>query len=190
VATNASPTVSLTSPASGAEYIAPASIALTATASDPDGSVTQVEFYQGSTLIGSDATSPYSVTWNNVPTGTYSLTAVARDNQGAMTVSAGRDIAVVVEHVSPVVGTVVFAPSDDDTEVDSYVLEIFSASTGLGVPPIVAQDLGRPTMVLGEYHADIAATIASLPPGAYVATISAVNQYGSGQSTPSAPFTR
>jgi hypothetical protein len=34
------------------------------------------------TLIGVDSTNPYSVTWNNVLEGTYSLTAIARDIPG------------------------------------------------------------------------------------------------------------
>lgn len=36
---------------------------------------TQVEFYTGSTLIGTATTAPYNVTWNNVLPGNYSLTA-------------------------------------------------------------------------------------------------------------------
>jgi hypothetical protein len=62
-ATNQLPTVSLTSPANGTSYVAPASIALSATASDPDGSVARVEFYAGSTLLATDTTAPYSHTW-------------------------------------------------------------------------------------------------------------------------------
>ena len=45
-----------------------------------NGTVAAVEFYAGSTLIGSDTSAPYSMSWNNVPAGTYSLTAVARDS--------------------------------------------------------------------------------------------------------------
>ena len=79
---NQAPTVTLTAPANGATFTAPATITVSATASDSDGTVTTVEFYQGTTLIGSDTTSPYSVTWNSVPAGTYSVTAVARDDDG------------------------------------------------------------------------------------------------------------
>ena len=53
---NAAPSVTVTSPADGASATAPASIAITASASDTDGTVVDVEFYAGSTLIGSDAT--------------------------------------------------------------------------------------------------------------------------------------
>ena len=72
---NAAPTVSITSPASGASFTAPANIAIQATAADSNGSVTRVEFYRGSTLIGTDTTSPYTATLSGVPAGSYTLTA-------------------------------------------------------------------------------------------------------------------
>ena len=80
---NAPPSVQLTSPANGANYSAPASVALSATASDVDGSVTQVAFYDGSALLGIDTTSPFTFSWSNVPAGDYSLTAIATDDLGA-----------------------------------------------------------------------------------------------------------
>lgn len=91
-AVNQLPATNLTAPAAGATYTAPATINLTATATDSDGSVTKVEFYNGSTLLGSDSSSPYAYSWTNVPTGTYSLTARATDNTGA----TGDSPAVVV----------------------------------------------------------------------------------------------
>jgi RHS repeat-associated protein len=94
VAANMPPTVSLTTPASGATYIAPANITLTANAGDSDGSVSRVDFYQGVTLIGTATTSPYTVTWNNVAAGSYSLTARATDNLGATSTSAAVTITV------------------------------------------------------------------------------------------------
>ena len=53
-------------PAAGATFTAPASVAITASASDADGTVSRVDFYQGSTLLGSDTTSPYGFTWGSV----------------------------------------------------------------------------------------------------------------------------
>src|SRR5437773_927947 len=50
VIADAPPTVSLTAPSAGASFAAPAAIALAATASDSDGSVTRVDFYAGATL--------------------------------------------------------------------------------------------------------------------------------------------
>ena len=87
-APNVAPTVSLTAPANGANYTAPATITLSANAADSDGSVTKVEFFSGTTLLGTATSAPYSYTWSNVAAGTYSLTAKATDNGGAATNSS------------------------------------------------------------------------------------------------------
>jgi hypothetical protein len=87
VADNTPPTVAITSPAEGATFTSPATIALEATAADSDGSVVQVAFYAGATLIGNDTVAPYGITWSAVM-GSHTLTAVATDNQGAATTSA------------------------------------------------------------------------------------------------------
>ncbi|MBI3882388.1 MAG: Ig-like domain-containing protein [Verrucomicrobia bacterium] len=63
-------------------------------ASDPDGTVTKVEFYDGANLVGSATASPYNFNWLNVPAGTHSLTARATDNQGAVTTSAAVSVRV------------------------------------------------------------------------------------------------
>ena len=86
--TNQPPTVTLTSPAKGAAYTAPAKIDLAAAASDPDGTVSSVAFYNGSSLIATDTTTPYTYRWNMAAAGTRTLTAKATDNQGATTTSS------------------------------------------------------------------------------------------------------
>ena len=85
---NQPPTVSIASPANGSGFTAPATVTITASASDGDGSVAQVDFFVGATLLGSDATSPYSFTWSNVAAGSYSLTARATDNAGAVSTAS------------------------------------------------------------------------------------------------------
>jgi RHS repeat-associated protein len=94
ITVNAPPTVSLSSPAQNASFTAPANITLTADAADADGTVTSVEFYQGTTLITTLGTAPYTFTWTNVPQGAYVLTAKATDDRGAVTTSAPVNITV------------------------------------------------------------------------------------------------
>ncbi|MCY7352939.1 MAG: cellulase family glycosylhydrolase, partial [Cytophagaceae bacterium] len=91
---NQLPGVSLTAPANNASFTAPASIALSANASDGDGTVSKVEFFQGNTKLGEDLTAPYEFTWSNVAAGSYALTAKATDNLGAMTTSATVNVSV------------------------------------------------------------------------------------------------
>lgn len=90
------PTVSISSPSNNATFVSPASVTINATGSDSDGSVSKVEFFQGSTKLGESTSSPYSFTWNNVGVGTYSLTAKATDNLGAITTSSAVNITVNV----------------------------------------------------------------------------------------------
>ena len=91
---NVSPTVAMTTPAAGAHFTAPATITVSATATDSDGSIAKVDFYAGTALIGTATTAPYSITWSGVPVGTYTLTAVATDNAAATTTSSGVTISV------------------------------------------------------------------------------------------------
>src|SRR5258708_19752686 len=70
---NTPPTVSLTSPAANASFTAPATVTLQATAADADGTVTKVEFFNGSASLGGVTTAPYSFTCSNVASGPSSL---------------------------------------------------------------------------------------------------------------------
>ena len=76
---------------------------MTATASDADGSVARVDFYNGGTLLGSDTTAPYSFTWSNVAAGTYALKATAVDNAGASGSSSVASVTVTGANQPPTV---------------------------------------------------------------------------------------
>lgn len=91
---NVPPTVSLTSPANNATAIAPASIQLSANATDSDGNIAKVEFFNGNTLLQTVTSAPYTYAWNNVAANTYTITAVATDNLNASTTSGSVTITV------------------------------------------------------------------------------------------------
>ena len=88
------PTAQITAPAAGATFTAPANITITATTSDTSGTVTKVDFFQGTTLIGTATSAPYSISWTNVAQGSYSVTAVATDNTGATGKSGAVNVVV------------------------------------------------------------------------------------------------
>jgi len=86
---NDAPSVSLTAPANNAVFNAPATITLTASASDADGTVAKVDFFHGGTnLIATLTSAPYTFNWTNVAAGSYTLTAKATDNLNETTTSA------------------------------------------------------------------------------------------------------
>jgi len=87
ISANKLPSVTITNPVNNATYTAPASISLTATAVDADGTIASVKFYNGTTLLGTVTTSPYTYSWTSVAAGTYTITAVATDNAGGVTTS-------------------------------------------------------------------------------------------------------
>jgi hypothetical protein len=94
VSVHARPVVTLTQPTDGATFSSPATVNLTATASDADGTVTKVEFFSGAAKLGEDTSAPYSFTWSGVAAGAYTLTARATDDLGAATTSAASRITV------------------------------------------------------------------------------------------------
>jgi len=187
IASNVAPTVSMTSPATGASFVSPASVTFTATATDGDGAVQKVEFYVGATLVATDTTSPYSTTWSGAA-GSYSVSAAATDNQGAVTMSAWRDFTVTA---TAVVGTAIFTPAVVPDSVDYYLLEIFAPGADPNLAaPIATQNLGLPPVVGGECAADVRATIVALAPGDYIATVASVSSMEGKLRSPSFSFTR
>jgi len=87
---NLLPTVSITAPTNLSGFTAPASFIVTADAADPDvdGSISDVQFFAGTTLLGTDDAPPYSVNLSSLAGGFYALTARAVDNLGGASTSA------------------------------------------------------------------------------------------------------
>jgi len=82
------PTVSLTAPAAGAT-VSGTAVTLSATAAD-NVAVAKVDFFVDGALVGTDTSSPYSISWNSttVANGSHSFTARATDTAGNATTSA------------------------------------------------------------------------------------------------------
>jgi hypothetical protein len=186
---NQPPTVSITSPANGATFAAPATVPLTATASDPENRMSRVDFYRNGTLIGGDATAPFTATISSLGEGTYALTAIARDLDGATTTSA--PINITINAVLSPPRLLVFQKSVDHAAVTSYLLEVFAAGANPATAtPIATSNLGKPTPAAnGDITVDRATFFAALAPGSYQATVSSINANGRSRSAPVA-FTR
>ena len=146
-APNQLPQVNLLSPILGSTFTAPASITLSASANDADGTVTKVEYFDGVTKIGQSTVAPYSFTWTGVPAGSYRLKARATDNSGAssdsavvaVTVSAPPNQAPIISLASPSNGSAFIAPAAinlsanaSDTDGSVTKVEYFSGATKIG----------------------------------------------------------
>ena len=179
---NQPPDAAITTPQNGAAFTAPADITIAASASDPEGRLTQVEFFNGTTSLGQATASPYSVTWSSVPAGTYTLTAVASDSDGGSTASAPVTISVSASGGTST--TAVFQASADHASVTSYLLEVFANGADPDTDTAVASsDLGKPAPDgAGDISVDRTAFFDSLAAGTYVVTVSAMGPGGPARS--------
>jgi plastocyanin len=162
---NLPPLVSITAPTNGAVVNAPASFALVATASSSNGTITNVQFFQGSASIGNVAHSPFSLSVSNLAAGNYTFAAVATDNGGLKatnTVSILVNALPTVAIIFPTNGATFVAPwtpkiqataSDSDGTVSS--VSVFANAVLLGTmtnPPLnfklTATNLSAGTYVL------------------------------------------
>lgn len=151
VTASQAPIVSLATP-TGSPFIAPAAIGLSATASDPDGTVSKVEFFYGATLIATDTASPYQASYSATSAGTYSFTAKATDNTGQTRTTSPASVTITNTSVIGNVERVRSAMPD-------YFLEGWACSTArnasINVHVYVGGAAGTGTFV-GAYAANLA----------------------------------
>ncbi len=188
------PTVSLTAPVDGADFIAPAAITLTASASDPDGSIAKVEFFQGTTRVGVAMTAPYSMVWLNVPKGTYSLTAKATDNQGLTTTSSAVSILVATEGSTTKPTVSITSPTGGarfSEPATIAIAAIASAGSGASITKVEffqkTQGASAPTSIGSDTSSPYGASWPNVSVGTYELT-AVVSDNHNGQAT-SSPVT-
>jgi hypothetical protein len=132
--TNLPPSVHLVQPRDGDLFKAGADLSLVANASDRDGYIKFVEFFEGENSLGiienplipyaDGSVEPlsastkleiqqlplYRIVWEDVPAGRYVLTAVATDNRGEQTTSIPVEIGVIESYPVPVVTIITADP--------------------------------------------------------------------------------
>jgi len=173
---NIAPAISLTTPVNNASFATGSTVTITANATDTDGTIAKVEFFQGTTKLGEDLAGPFTFAWANVPAGTYSLTAKATDNLSAVTTSAAIAATVSNPNVAPVVSitspasnagfttgsTVAINANATDSDGTIAKVEFFQGTTKLG------EDLSGPFTFAW----------ASVPAGSYTLTAKATDNAG------------
>ncbi|MEO1652645.1 MAG: Ig-like domain-containing protein, partial [Bacteroidota bacterium] len=144
---NQAPTVSITSPQDGANFVEGDNITVTVAANDSDGSISKVELFDGNQKLGEDSNAPYEFTFNNVSAGTLNLTARATDNDQAESTSAAVNLTIAspanqpptVSITSPQDGanfvegdniTVTVSANDSDGSISK--VELFDGNQKLG----------------------------------------------------------
>jgi RHS repeat-associated protein len=169
VSVNAPASVSLTAPAANSVFQAPATITITAAAADPDGTVARVDFFQGATSIGTAFSAPYTFIWTNVAAGSYSLTAVATDNQGASTTSSAVTVRVnappSVSLTTPANGatfttpaTIPLSATAADSDGSIVRVDFFQGATFIGTVSAAAYTFNWTNVGQGSYAITARAT--------------------------------
>jgi GH18 family chitinase len=177
--TNPAPTTSITSPANAATFTAPASITINANAADTaPGTVSKVDFYNGTTLLGTDTTSPYSFSWTNVAAGTYTLTTKATDNQGAVGTSAA--ISVTVNTASnPAPTTSITSPANNAAFSAPASITINANATDTAPGTVAKVDFYNGTTLLGtDTSSPYSFSWTSVAAGTYTLTTKATDDQG------------
>lgn len=97
---NSLPGVTLINPSSDTTFAANTAVALKVNAVDLDGTISQVSYYEGNNLLGTSqqTSNPFSFTWIPTESRTYSIKAVATDNNGATGNSLTRTVMVTPEN--------------------------------------------------------------------------------------------
>jgi len=92
--TNTPPTASVTIPTNNSIFMPGQTINITANAADANGTISKVEFFNGSVKLGEVALSPYAYSWENPPAGVHRITARATDNGNATGTSSAVTVTV------------------------------------------------------------------------------------------------
>ena len=88
------PTVALTGPVQNTELFAPATVTVSATASETGGTIAKVDFYNNGAFLGSASAAPFTLPLTNLPAGSYALTATATDMVGKSTTTSPLDLLI------------------------------------------------------------------------------------------------
>jgi VCBS repeat-containing protein len=100
IVVNSPPTVSIVSPANGSAFLFPATFSVISSASDPDGTVTNVQFLVNGSNFVSVAEAPFFFVMSNAAPGNYQFRAIATDNFGLTATSAVVNVDVITNFVS------------------------------------------------------------------------------------------
>lgn len=117
-AVNKLPRINIFSPFDGSTLQTPASTDIMASAADDDGTISKIEFFANSSLIGTatgNTPASWRVNWDNIAVGDYSLTAKATDDKGGATTSPAVKLKVIAKEkrgVSPPTITISVAPAN------------------------------------------------------------------------------
>ena len=162
----AGPSVVITSPANNSSFVSGPSITIAAAATSPNATVTKVEFFDGTTKLGEDTSSPYSYVWNGASTGVHTVTAKVTNNANATATSTAVNVTVtaapagdpIVEITSPAnnatlaPGKITVTANASDPGGSVKIVEFFAGTAKIGEDTSSPYSIIWPNAVVGSYN--------------------------------------
>ena len=162
------PTLSITNPANNALFIAPANVTIQVTVTNGSSAVTNVQFRVGSNTLTNETSAPFSATTNNLAAGSYSLSAIATDNNG---LKATNSVSIIVD--TPPTVTITNPPNNATLSAPANVtVQAGASDSDAGGSVTNVQFLVGSIVLMNQTAAPFFATTNSLAAGSY--TFSAV----------------
>jgi len=185
--TNNLPSIALTSPLNGATYTAPATINLAATVTANGHSITKVQFYNGATLLGEDASAPYSLTWSNVSAASYSVTALVVYDAGSTVTSSPATLTVTNPLPAPTVALT--APPNGASYAAPATVNLAATVIANGHSITKVQFYNNATLLGEDSSAPYSLSWSNLSAGSYSVTALLVYDAGSTVASSAATLT-
>ncbi len=182
---NNAPTVSISIPNNIVMYSSPARIKINAIAHDENGTISKVQFYNGTTIIHTETKSPYGFLWADVPEGNYTLTAKAFDSAGNVITSNSINVSVLDSNVAPVVSIV--SPVNDTTYTGPATIRLIANAKDPNDKISKVEFYNGSTLLRTEHYYPYTYWWTNVQPGTYTITAKAYDEKG--LSATSAPVT-
>jgi hypothetical protein len=167
------PEVSITSPTSGGVFPANFTGPITVSSTTPAAGISKVDFYSGTTLLGTDTTSPFSLPVN-LGAGSYTLSAKLTDYLGAVGTSAS--VSITVNSSTPLTVQLTSPPNGATYTAPANVSLVATASSGNAITQVAFY---QGALQLGSVSAaPYAFTLVNLAAGSYTFTARATDSSG------------
>lgn len=191
---NLPPTIKLTQPADTVDAIAPATLTLSAEASDPDGQIARVEFLDGAqvvatvltpsatNLVGEKHSFVYTAIWTNIQAGAYEVRARAVDDLGALALSTLSTLVFVETNIPPSVNLV--KPAVDASFKAPALVEIAATATDADGKVVRVDFLGNGILLASLTSPPYITSWDLRTPGTNKLFVRAIDDRGASNETP------
>ncbi len=173
--TSVAPIVRITAPGRDTSYSAPARIKLKAIATDEDGEIIKVQFYNGTTRLHTETAFPYGFLWVDVPAGNYTFTAKATDDSSMVTTSAAVKVSVVA-HSAPTVSLT--NPANNEIFAGPATIRLRAAANDPEGTVSKVEFYNGDTLLSTVHNYPYTYTWKDVPLGKYKLTAKAINNFG------------